>query len=103
MAARPDIDLTWKPLAESTRQALDLLGYPLPACLPDEPEPCGGSFAEHTLAHLAALRAVVEYRITHLHLDDASLLEQIHDETLAKLRAAEPCDQGHQQRAGEKF
>jgi len=56
----------WRPVAEATREALAQLGYPVPACLPGEPEACGGSDAEHAAANLGALRAVVEYRITHL-------------------------------------
>lgn len=56
----------WKPLAERTREALGLLGYKVPACLPGEPEACGGNFAEHAAAYLAALKAVIEVRIGHV-------------------------------------
>ena len=90
------VDLEWKPLAESTRQALSLLNYEVPACLPGEPEACGGSFASHTLAHLAALRAVVEHRIAHLGEGSQPMVEDIYASTLATLRAGDPCDQGHQ-------
>jgi hypothetical protein len=94
---RPDVDTTWAPLAVSTRQALLLLDYDIfPDCLPGELHPCGGSFAEHAAAHLAALRAVVEHRITHLGADAQPMVEQIYTATLAGLRAGDPCDQGHQ-------
>ncbi|HEV8653307.1 MAG TPA: hypothetical protein VG276_28910 [Actinomycetes bacterium] len=86
----------WKPLAEATRQALDLLGYGTPRCLPGEPEACGGNFAEHALGHLAALKAVVEHRIAHLGEGSGPMVEQVYAATLATLRRTDPCDQGHQ-------
>jgi hypothetical protein len=96
MAARPDVDLTWQPLATSTRQALRLLGWGSPDCLPGEPEACGGSFAEHAAAHLAALRAVVEHRTAHLGAGAGPMVETVYAETLATLREGDPCEQGHQ-------
>jgi hypothetical protein len=96
MATRPDVDQTWQPLAVSTRQALRLLGWDGPDCLPDEPEACGGGYAEHAAAHLAALRAVVEHRIGHLGADAGPLVEQVYASTAATLRAGIACDQGHQ-------
>ena len=87
----------WKPIAERTREALGLLGWEVPACLPGEPLACGGDFAEHTLGHLAALKAVVEDRIAHLGDGSAPMVEEIYTSTLATLRTEPPCDQGHQQ------
>lgn len=90
----------WKPVAEATREALALLGYHVPACLPGEPEACGADFAHHTVGNLATLKAVVEDRIGHLGDGSAALVEEIYTNTLATLRA-EPCDQGHHQVGGE--
>lgn len=94
MATR-GVDPAWQPLAQSTRKALHLLGYEVPACLPGEPEACGGSFAEHAAAHLAALRAVTEYRISHLGADASPLVEEVYAGMLATLQAGDPCEQGH--------
>lgn len=88
-------DANWKPLAERTRQALDLLGYSVPRCLPGEPDACGGDFAHHSLAHLAALRAVVEHRIAHLGNGSAALVEEIRTRVSAELATHDPCEQGH--------
>ena len=61
-----DCDLTWRGLAESSKGALALLGYPTPPCLPHDPEPCGANYAEHATAQLAALAAVVDHHLIHL-------------------------------------
>lgn len=77
-APRAVDDSTWAPLAHSTREALALLGYDiLPRCLPDEPAACGGTFAQHTAAHLATMRAVVEHHVTHLGPSWRPMLEEI--------------------------
>lgn len=71
-------DNTWAPLAHSTREALALIGYDIVArCLPDEPEACGGSFAQHTAAHLATMRAVIEHHVTHLGPAWRPMLQEI--------------------------
>ncbi len=94
---RPDdIYPAWKPLANRTREALELLNFGMPRCLPGEPEACGGNFAEHALGHLAALKAVVEYHIGHLGEGSAPMVEEIYTNTLAILHTESPCDQGHQ-------
>lgn len=85
----------WQPLAVDTRQALILLRYGVPECLPGEPGACGGNFAEHTLANLGALRAVVEHHIRHLGADAMPLIEQIYARTRDQLAAEPPCGQKH--------
>lgn len=85
----------WRPVAEDTRQALELLGWGVPRCLPGEPEACGGSFAHHALAHLATLKAIVEVRIGHLGDGSQPMVEQIYQHALAQLGAEDPCNQGH--------
>lgn len=61
-------DNSWRLLAQSSRQCLDLLGYSIkPLCLPDEPDACGGTFAQHTAAHLATLLAVIHHQLEHLN------------------------------------
>jgi hypothetical protein len=73
----PDLDRAWKSLAENSREALALLGYPItPRCLPGETEPCGGSYADHAAAHLITLLAVAEHHLTH-----------VDQEWLARIRA----------------
>ena len=55
-------DENWADLARHSRQALAELGYALkPRCLPDEPEACGGTFADHVMAQLAAIKAVADH------------------------------------------
>jgi len=87
----------WRPVAEATREALHQLGYGTPACLPGEPEECGGSDAEHAAANLGALRAVVEHRIVHLGPEAAPLVEAVTARVRAELAAGPPCDQDHQE------
>jgi hypothetical protein len=65
--ADPGADLIWRDLARASRDALAELGYHLgPQCLPDEPEACGGTFAEHSIAHLASIKAVADHHLLHL-------------------------------------
>lgn len=85
----------WRPLAERTRQALGLLDYDVPRCLPHEPGACGGDYAHHALANLAALKAVVEHRIAHLGPGSDALVGEVHAGVSAQLAAEDPCDQGH--------
>jgi hypothetical protein len=60
-------DETWAGVARASRDALALLGYVVgPRCLPDEDEPCGGTFAMHACASLAALKAVADHQFMHL-------------------------------------
>lgn len=60
------LDCQCADLARKARQALALLGYLLPPCLPDEPEACGSGFKVHAVSYLAAMRAVVSHRLLHL-------------------------------------
>ena len=91
-----DADRGWEQLARDTRQALALLGHLVPDCLPGEPDACGGSFAEHTLAHYAALKAVIEHRIAHLGPGSEPMVEEIHHATRTVLLAEDDCGQpGH--------
>lgn len=82
----------WRAVAEATREALALLGYATPACLPGEPGECGGSDAEHAAANLGALRAVVEHRITHLGPCSRPLVDEVAARIRAELAAGPPCD-----------
>lgn len=60
-------DEAWRSLAHGSREALLQLGYGIaPRCLPDEAEACGGTFAEHAVAHLATLQAVTGHHLAHL-------------------------------------
>ena len=91
----------WRPVAEATREALRQLGYGTPACLPGEPEECGGSDAEHAAANLGALRAVVGYRIAHLGSKARPLVDEVAARVRAELAAGPPCDQNHDQEDGQ--
>ncbi|MGH3222570.1 MAG: hypothetical protein ACRDPY_28390 [Streptosporangiaceae bacterium] len=78
-------DQNWAGLAHASRDALGLLGYGItPRCLPDEPEACGGTFAEHVAAHLAALKAVADHHLTHLGAP-AGMLADVYEHTTADL------------------
>lgn len=82
-----DMDLAWRQVAEATRQALGLLGYPIgPACMPHEAQPCGGGYAEHAAAHLAALNAVADHQLHHLGYPPL-----LHDQVYEKVRAELAC------------
>ena len=60
-------DESWAPVARDTREALRLLGRPIePKCLPDETDPCGGTFAIHAMAHLASIKAICDHQLGHL-------------------------------------
>ena len=60
-------DESWAKLARNSREALRLLGYDVePVCLPGEADPCGGSFAQHAMANLGALKAVADHHLWHL-------------------------------------
>ena len=63
---RPVADESWAELAGAARQALALLGYGTPDCLPGGAAPCGGTWAEHAAAGLAALKAVADHHLAHL-------------------------------------
>jgi hypothetical protein len=87
--------VTWRALAERTRGALELLDYGVPRCLPGEPEACGGDDAHHALANLAALRAVVDYKIAHLGDGSAPMVEAIRARVAAELEVDGDCDTHH--------
>jgi hypothetical protein len=74
----------WEELAVSSRSALRLLGYGGPACLPGEPDACGGTFYEHAVAHLGALRAIVDHHLTHVNPSARSLIAAVAEAAVAK-------------------
>lgn len=84
------IDQQWAGMARATRAALHQLGWGTPYCLPDEPEACGGSYAEHTAAHLAALKAVADHHLAHL-APRAQLVDEIYLRTGAELHGRSDC------------
>lgn len=78
-------DESWAPVARSTREAMVLLGYRITTrCLPDEPEPCGGNYAQHAAAHLASIRALVDHQLQHLGAPQGVVTE-IYDRITAEL------------------
>jgi len=89
------VDDAWRPLAESSRSALRLLGWDVPECLPSEAKPCGGSHAEHTAAHLGTLRAVVAHHVSHLGQAGEAIALKASAAARSTLSGGEPCDQGH--------
>jgi hypothetical protein len=83
-----DADASWRPVAERTRLALQYLNFSIEgACLPGEADACGGTFAQHAMAHLATLRAVVDDQISHLGTAAGPHVETIYQETRRKLSA----------------
>lgn len=68
---------TWDSLAVASRDALRLLGYGGPDCLPGEPAECGGTFYEHVVAHLGALSAVVDHHLTHVRHDSLGMAADV--------------------------
>lgn len=78
-------DESWAPVARSTREAMALLGYRITTrCLPDEPEHCGGSYAEHAAAHLASIKALVDHQLQHLGAPERVVTE-IYEKITAEL------------------
>lgn len=72
-----DRDLVWRDLAYASREALARLGYDISArCLPDEADPCTGTFALHVIAHLAAIKAVADHHLEHLQ-PPAGMVDEI--------------------------
>jgi hypothetical protein len=87
-------DESWADVARASRTALDHLGYGIePKCLPDEPGACGGSFAEHTAAHLAAIKAVCDHQLAHLGAP-AEMIDDVYQHTLAELDHRDQADIG---------
>ena len=84
-------DKAWEDLAHGSREALAQLGYMVgPDCLPGEPDACGGTFAQHALAHLSALKAVADHHLAHLHAPPLTAA-QIYSDTLAGLDCRKTC------------
>ena len=81
----------WRDVAVNVRQALALLNYPVPDCLPGEPAACTGTCEQHAISYLAALQAVVEQKIKHLGQQAAPMVDEIYHATLAQLIAEDSC------------
>jgi hypothetical protein len=80
-----EIDLTWRPVAEATRDALALLGHPIESpCLPHEAEPCGAGYGLHAAAHLAVIKAIAEHQLGRLGMPGVAA--EIYEHELAQLR-----------------
>jgi len=80
-------DENWAEVARASRGALALLGRPVgPRCLPGEPDWCGGSFAQHAGAQLAALKAVADHQLSHLG-PPAAMITEIYAHELAELES----------------
>jgi hypothetical protein len=78
-------DESWARVARDTREALRWLGYPIdPKCLPDETEPCGGSFAMHAMAQFAMIKAICDHQLDHLHMP-AEVVNDVYSHALADL------------------
>lgn len=81
---------TWADVARNTREAMALPGRPVtPRCLPGEAEPCGASFEQHALAHLATIRAICDHQLEHLGAPDGWQAEHIYRHELEELRRCE--------------
>jgi len=88
-------DESWADVARKTREALRLVGYEIiPLCLPDEPSPCGISFALHAVSHFAALKAVADHQFLHLGPHFMDIAAEIFEENLVMLHAQCPDDVG---------
>lgn len=84
-------DESWAEVARATREALALLGRPIePRCLPDEADPCGGTFTLHAVAHLATIKAICDHQLGHLGPAYRAPYDEIYLHTRAEL-GNEPC------------
>jgi hypothetical protein len=78
-------DESWAEVARTSRTALGYLGYEIePQCLPGEPDECGGTFAQHALAHLVTAKAVADHQLAHLG-QPARMAEDIYAKAAADL------------------
>lgn len=76
----------WAEVARASREALALMNYSISTrCLPDEEKPCGGDFAQHALAHMAALTAVIDHQMTHLNAPQG-MFTDIYDHIFQELQ-----------------
>lgn len=83
-------DESWAEVARDSREALALLGRATgPRCLPGEPDHgrCGGTFAQHACAHLAALKAIADHELSHLGPAWAPEIFAIYNRERGKLEA----------------
>jgi hypothetical protein len=88
----PVPDEAWAEYARASRDALASLGYGItPRCLPDEMAPCGASYAQHTTAHLATIKAVCDHQLAHLGAEFAAMHREIWLEKLAELHDGRGC------------
>jgi len=89
-------DDAWAGVARGARTALHNLGHPVdPDCLPGEPEPCGGSFAEHCVAYFAAIAAVTDHQMEHLGIGPRDPhASDIYNRTLETIRRDCQLDEG---------
>lgn len=65
----------WTRYAHTLRAALTLLGVSVPLCMPEEPHACGRDAATHALSYVAALYALAEHELDHLHHGDPAIME----------------------------
>lgn len=84
----PEIsDETWAEVARASRAALALLGHEITnRCLPDEPAPCGASFALHACAHLTILKVIADHQLWHLDAP-ASMIREIYGHERGELES----------------
>jgi len=81
-------DAEWRDIARETRVILARMGHPITdLCMPDEPDPCGGTWAQHAAAHLSVIKAIADHQLTHLgpHFSDLSV--KIYRHTMEELAA----------------
>lgn len=87
-------DASWAEYARAARDALARLGYGLaPRCLPGEDEECGATYAQHTVAYLAAINAVCDHQLAHLGPAYSEVEVRIYLYESAALE--ERCEDGH--------
>jgi hypothetical protein len=83
-----ELEFSWAMVARETRDALALLGYPIERlCLPDEIDPCGGTYSQHAAAHLATISAIVSHQIDHLGHGYRGLVSDVYQNEIKTIRA----------------
>lgn len=90
----------WSEVARRWREALRLLDFDTPNCLPGERDgaDCGGSEVEHAYSYLGALLAVLEHKLEHVSPAARVLVESAHDAAaveLAMIESIYPCERDH--------
>lgn len=99
-ASSGPVQRSWREVAVRWRDALRLLDFDTPNCLPGERfgADCGGSEVEHAMSYLGALLAVLEHKLEHVSAAGREVASSAHDAAaleISMLESIHPCGRDH--------